>query len=202
MKWRESLSKQAESLTNVAAASQQSLEQQINEFITLSKKIASNGGMHFFTGVGKNGHVAAKISSTYNSLGIRSSFVDPVNTLHGDMGIFSAKDVLLAFSKSGETDELLTFVRKLRVQGFKNIVSVTSSKDSTLASLARHNIVIPVKYEGDHIGNIVPLASTIIYEAVMQSAAIEISSESGFTKSDFVARHPGGAIGKLRRRNK
>lgn len=179
-----------------------SLEMQIETLKCISpgnmeifiKKMETAAGFHYFTGVGKNGHVAAHAASTFNSLGIRSMFVDPVNTMHGEMGIFGEGDIVVAVSKSGETSELITFIKSLKAKGFCNIVAITSSPESQLAKLALASISIPIKSEGDQFGNTVPIASSLAYLAVLQAIAVQISSQKGFTREEFKHNHPGGAI--------
>ena len=193
MKWFESLKKQVETLTDAndfLVENSSSME----ELLLLTKKIK---GFHYFTGIGKNGFVAAKVASTFNSLGIRSMFVDPVNTLHGDMDIFSNNDILYVISKSGETEELIRFVQALLNNKFSNVVTITSNKDSSLAKMSKFSLFVPVQDEGDHLG-IAPVASSLVYMAVLQSIAVELSSEKGFTKKDFVRCHPGGTLGKIK----
>ncbi len=164
----------------------------MEKFLDMSRNIR---GFHYFTGIGKNMFVAARVASTYDSLGIRSMYVDPVNTLHGSMGIFSDSDVLIAISKSGETEELNRFLRALIKQGFTNIVGVTSNPDSTLCKLSKLSLSVPVLDEGDHLG-LAPIASTMLFSAVLDAIAVQLSSERGYGKSDFVRNHPGGSLGK------
>ena len=104
-----------------------SIEGDVRETVNL---ISSCKGICYFTGVGKNMYVASRVASTYDSLGIRSIFIDPVHTLHGSMGIFSEEDLVIAISKSGNTSELIRFVLTLRKQGFTNIMGITANKNS------------------------------------------------------------------------
>nr|WP_312058885.1 SIS domain-containing protein [Fervidobacterium pennivorans] len=174
------------------------LDDQVKKQVEISFETMRNGGFHYFTGIGKNGFVAAKVASTFNSLGIRSMFVDPVNTLHGDMDIFTSNDLVIAISKSGETEELLRFVQALHnIVDFKRIVAVVSKPNSSLTKLAFHTLVVPVKKEGDHL-EMAPIASSVAYMSVLQSIAVELSSKIGFTKKDFVRAHPGGSLGKTK----
>lgn len=192
MKWNESLIIQKEVIAELCKNEQ--LKKDVEKQIEIS---TNTKGFHYFTGIGKNGFVAAKVASTFNSLGIRSLFIDPVNTLHGDMNIFEPQDLVFTISKSGETEELLTFVRALRNMNFDNIISVVSNQNSSLAKIAKHVIVIPINVEGDHL-NMAPVASSIAYIAVLQAIAVELSSKKDFTKNDFVKGHPGGTLGKTK----
>ncbi len=190
MQWKDSLTRQSKTLLSLLESD--ILDSDINAFLTASRSVV---GFHFFTGVGKNMFVAARVASTFDSLGIRSMYVDPVNTLHGSMGIFTQSDLLIAISKSGETEELNRFIRALRNRGFSNIASVTSNPDSTLANLSSITLYVPVKDEGDHLG-LAPIASTMVFGAVLDSIAVQLSSERGYKKEDFIRNHPGGSLGK------
>lgn len=194
MKWIESLSKQIECLTNAKEFLISDNSKSMEFIISVTENVE---GFHYFTGIGKNGFVAAKVASTFNSLGIRSMFVDPVNTLHGDMDIFSSKDILYVLSKSGETEELIRFANALIKNDFTNIILITSAKTSSLQSLSRYVLYIPVETEGDHL-EMAPVASSVVYMVVLQSIGVELSSKRGFTRKDFIRCHPGGTLGKWR----
>lgn len=138
---------------------------EIVAFIKICKEIE---GFHYFTGIGKNGFVAATVAATFNSLGIRSMFVDPVNSLHGDMNIFTQRDIVICISKSGETEELLSFVRALRKCSPKTKIAViTSTKHSSILKMASCSIFLPIKHNADHL-NMAPLAATLLYTALLQ----------------------------------
>lgn len=190
MQWKESLAKQSYSLSYLIESYE--LSNDVEKFLNISKSVH---GIYFFTGIGKNMFVAARVASTYDSLGIRSIFVDPVNTLHGSMGIFSDSDLLIAISKSGETEELNRFLQALISQGFDAIVGVTSNPNSSLSKLSKLTLTVPVLDEGDHLG-LAPIASTMLFSAVLDAIAVQLSSERGYGKSDFVRNHPGGSLGK------
>ncbi|MDG6928207.1 MAG: SIS domain-containing protein [Nitrososphaerota archaeon] len=169
------------------------LASKVEQFIKLIKAI---NGFVFFTGIGKNMYVAARVADTYQSMGIRSLFVDPVNSLHGGMGIFTENDYLVAISKSGQTEELIRFIQALNAKNFRNILAVTSSGDSYLARASKLALIVPVEKEGDHL-NMAPISSTMMYGALLDSIAVQVSSERGYSKADFVRNHPGGTLGKL-----
>lgn len=190
MKWKESLKIQTDALNGVN--NNLDVENNIEEFKSILKRTR---GFHYFTGIGKNGYVAAKVASTFNSLGIRSLFIDPVNTLHGDMNIFTNEDIVIVISKSGETEELIRFIEALRRNNFENIISVTSKRNSTIERLSKFTLFLPINHEGDHL-NLAPVTSSIVYMAVLQAIAVELSSEKGFDKKQFVKGHPGGTLGK------
>jgi arabinose-5-phosphate isomerase len=193
MLWKESLSMQIKSLSNILQIDIDASIQNIENLMSQCK------GIIYFTGVGKNYFTAARVSDTYTSLGIRAQFIDPVNTLHGSIGIFKEEDLVVALSKSGETNELVTFIEKLRSRNFVNTVLITSNYQSTLQKISKSVLVLPVEYEGDHLG-IAPIASTMIYASILDSMAVELSSKQGFTRSDFIMNHPGGTIGGMDRK--
>lgn len=192
MKWLESLALQVKSLSNILT--DDVLNEQINSMTMALKTVK---GITYLTGIGKNMYTAARVSDTFQSLGIRSLFVDAINTLHGGMGIFSKEDALISISKSGETEELLRLIVLLKERNFENIFAVTSNGKSRLRNLSKTAIVIPIESEGDHLG-LAPISSTMVYGAVLDSIAVQISSERNFSRSDFVFNHPGGALGRLR----
>lgn len=192
MKWTESIRKQSISLSSLLSLP--NLAVQVEKVI---KELIRTEGMIYFTGIGKNIYTASRVSDTYQSLGIRSLAIDPVNSLHGGMGIFSDKDILVAISKSGETEELIKFLRLLHQRNFENMIAVTSNPSSELTVLAKISIIIPIISEGDHL-EMAPISSTLIYGAVLDSIAVQISSEKGYSKADFVMNHPGGQLGKTK----
>ncbi|MGP6221042.1 SIS domain-containing protein [Caldiplasma sukawensis] len=160
-------------------------------------KIINNiRGICYFTGVGKNMYVASRIASTFDSLGIRSIFIDPVHTLHGSMGIFTDEDLVIALSKSGNTSELIIFLKTLRKGGFTRIIGISANRNSKLSELSELLIPVIVKQEGDQF-NLAPIASNMLFGVVMDAIAVEISYKRGYSKADFVKNHPGGEIGKV-----
>ena len=190
MNFKESLDIQLISFTN--------LFQQADLFTNAEKviEVINNlRGICYFTGIGKNMYVASRVASTYDSLGIRSIFIDPVHTLHGSMGIFSENDCVIAISKSGNTSELILFLKILRNGGFKRIIGITSNSNSKLSQLSELLIPVAVKQEGDQF-NLAPIASNMLFAAVLDSIAVDISYKRGYSKTDFVKNHPGGELGK------
>ena len=190
MNFKESLSIQFDSFSD--------LFNQVDLFINIDKAIGiinNIQGICYFTGVGKNMYVASRVASTYDSLGIRSIFIDPVHTLHGSMGIFTEKDCVIAISKSGNTAELVVFLKALKNTGFKKIISITSNLRSQLSELSELSIPVKVKQEGDQF-NLAPIASNMLFGTILDSIAVDLSSKRGYSKKDFVKNHPGGELGK------
>ena len=193
MLWKESLSLQIKSLNNILQIDLENSVQNVKNLLAQCK------GIIYFSGVGKNYFTAARVSDTYTSLGLRAQFVDPVNTLHGGMGVFKEEDVIIALSKSGETIELVRFIEALINRNIRNIILVTSNPRSSLQNISKFVLYLPIEHEGDHLG-IAPIASTMVYAAVLDSIAVELSSMHNYTKADFIRNHPGGAIGEMDRK--
>lgn len=175
----------------------------INKFLTLLEDdkveqfldlIMNCSGKIFFTGIGKNGHVAAKATSTFSSIGVPCFFIDAVDSVHGDMGVIGKDDLLIAVSKSGNTEELINFLHHVLHKGCK-IVSLHSNPDNKSLNYSYLDINLHVDREADHL-NIVPTSSIAIFTIFLQSVACEISSRKQLTLKQFVQNHPGGSIGK------
>ena len=151
-------------------------------------------GKILFTGIGKNGHVAAKATSTISSIGLPCFFIDAVDSVHGDMGVIDENDVLIAVSKSGNTDELVNFLHHVNHKNCK-IVSIHSNDRNQSQKYSCLDINLHVDKEADHL-NIVPTSSIAIFTIFLQSVACEISRRKNLTLKQFVQNHPGGSIGK------
>ena len=153
-------------------------------------------GKIFFTGVGKNGHVAAKATSTFSSIGVSCFFIDPVDSVHGDMGVINEDDILVAVSKSGNTEELIHFLKHVKYKNCK-IVSIHSNPKNKSLKYSSLDINLHVRKEADHL-NIVPTCSIAVFTVFLQSVACEISHRKQLTLEQFVKNHPGGSIGKTK----
>lgn len=158
--------------------------------------IISCEGKIIFTGIGKNGHVAAKSTSTFCSIGVHAFFLNPVDSVHGDMGVVSDKDVIISVSKSGNTEELLVFLKNVRRKKCK-IISIHSNNNNQSLQYSDHDVNLHVDREADDL-NIVPTSSIAIFTVFLQSVACEISRRKELTLEEFVFNHPGGSIGKLK----
>lgn len=166
-------------------------ENKIDQFVNL---ILDCRGKIFFTGIGKNGHVAAKATSTFSSIGIPCFFINAVDSVHGDMGVIDENDLLITVSKSGNTDELLNFLHHVNYKNCK-IVSIHSNNGNQSQKYCFLDINLHVDKEADHL-NIVPTSSIAIFTIFLQSVACEISRRKNLTLEEFVKNHPGGSIGK------
>jgi len=146
------------------------------------------------TGLGKSGLVGQKIAATFASTGTPSFFLHPAEGLHGDLGMLSKSDVVLALSNSGETEELLKLVPYFRRLGLLLVV-MTGRTDSTLAGAADVVLDVSVKEEACPY-KLVPTASTTAMLAMGDALALALLEEKGFKPEDFAVLHPAGALGK------
>jgi len=153
-------------------------------------------GKIFFTGIGKNGHVAAKAASTFSSIGLPCFYINAVDSVHGDMGVINQKDTIIAISKSGNTEELIHFLHHVKHKKCK-IVSIHSNPNNKSLDYSYMDIDLHVDQEADHL-NIVPTCSIAVFTVFLQSVACEISSIRELTIEQFVSNHPGGSIGQIK----
>lgn len=151
-------------------------------------------GRIIVTGMGKSGHVGRKIAATLASTGTPAFFVHPAEASHGDLGMFTGDDVVLALSNSGETSEVITIVPLLkRMQA--PLISITANEESTLAQNADISLHIPVHKEACPLG-LAPTSSTTAQLVLGDALAIALLEAHGFTAEDFAFSHPGGALGR------
>ena len=146
------------------------------------------------TGVGKSLHVAEKISGILSSTGARSFVLNPVQAMHGDLGSTSAKDVLLALSFSGESEEVLRLIPTIRRHGLK-VISMTGNTDSTLAGLSDVHVAIPCGKEACPFG-MAPTTSAAATMVMGDALAMALLDAQKFDISDYAMNHPAGAIGR------
>jgi len=151
-------------------------------------------GRVIVTGMGKSGHIGSKIAATLASTGSPSFFLHPAEAIHGDIGMITAKDVVLALSNSGETDELLTIlpvIKRLDVP----LIALTGKPGSTLARYATVALDVSVPAEACPL-NLAPTASTTATLAMGDALAVAVLEARGFTEEDFARSHPGGSLGR------
>ncbi|HTQ75766.1 MAG TPA: KpsF/GutQ family sugar-phosphate isomerase [Burkholderiales bacterium] len=146
------------------------------------------------TGVGKSGHIARKIASTMASTGTPAFFLHAAEASHGDLGMITHDDVVLALSNSGQTDELLTIIPLIKRQGAK-LIAVTGNADSELAREADVHVDARVAQEACSL-NLAPTASTTAALALGDALAVVLLDARGFDEQDFARAHPGGALGR------
>lgn len=152
-------------------------------------------GHVIITGLGKSGIVGLKMAATFASTGTPSFFVHSSEALHGDFGVVTSGDVLIAISNSGETNEVITLVSTVKSWGIKTI-AITKNSNSTLAKIVDNCISISYNREADPL-NLAPTTSTTLTMVIGDTLASALMSYHGFSKSDFQRLHPGGTLGKI-----
>ena len=151
-------------------------------------------GRVIVTGMGKSGLIGKKIAATLSSTGTPAYFLHPAESTHGDSGIITREDVVIAISNSGETQELLNLLPVIKRFGVP-IISMTGRMDSTLAKAGEAILDISVEKEACPLGK-APTASTTATLAMGDALAVCLLQKRGFTEEDFLVFHPGGALGK------
>ena len=151
-------------------------------------------GKVIVTGVGKSGHVGAKIAATLASTGTPAFFINPLDVYHGDLGVMTQKDVVLALSNSGQTDELLRFIPMVLHMNVP-LISITGNSDSLLAKYSNFHLTVRVKKEACPL-NLAPTSSTTAALAMGDALAIALMKVRHFKPRDFAQFHPGGSLGK------
>jgi arabinose-5-phosphate isomerase len=169
--------------------------------VGLLVRCAEQGGTVLVTGMGKSGHVGAKISASMASLGIPSHCVHPTEAAHGDLGKFRKQDVVLAISSSGETEEVVDLALTLRQDGL-DIISITAIKresPSSLERLATVPLTLGLVREAGEPEFLAPTSSTTATMALGDALVLAAARRREFTHEDFKRRHPGGSLGGLLR---
>ena len=164
------------------------------EFAAALDLILSCRGRAVLTGIGKSGLVARKISATLASTGTPSFFLHPAEGIHGDLGMVTGADIVMALSNSGETAELLQLLPSLRRIGAK-IIALCGSANSTLATAADIFLDVRVEKEACPLG-LAPTASTTAALAYGDALAVSLQAMRKFSASDFAIFHPGGSLGR------
>lgn len=170
---------------------QQYLDSNFNQACQL---ILDSQGKTIVTGMGKSGHIGNKIAATLASTGTPAFFVHPGEASHGDLGMLSANDVVIAISNSGETAEVLTIVPVIKRLGLK-LIAMTGNPQSTLAKLADAHLCVKVEQEACPLG-LAPTASTTATLAMGDALAVSLLDARGFSADDFALSHPGGSLGR------
>ncbi|MFN2565180.1 MAG: SIS domain-containing protein [Gemmatimonadaceae bacterium] len=164
------------------------------EFARAVELIAGAGGRVIVTGVGKSGLIGRKIAATLTSTGTPATFLHPVESVHGDLGIVGGGDVALLISKSGESDELLALLEHLKRFGVRT-VALTGAPESALARHCDVTLDAGVKEEAcPH--DLAPTTSTTVALALGDALAVALLEQKGFRREDFARLHPGGTIGR------
>ena len=171
------------------------LAKQINDqFVYACRLMLACKGRVVVTGMGKSGHIAGKIAATLASTGTPAFFVHSGEASHGDLGMITRQDVVLALSNSGETGEILTILPIIKRLGVP-LIAMTGNPNSTLAKFADAHINVAVEQEACPLG-LAPTSSTTAALVMGDALAVALLETKGFTRDDFALSHPGGALGK------
>ena len=185
----------ARKVLETEAAAVRALADRIDERFALAVKLVCNcTGRVILTGMGKSGIVCRKIAATFSSTGTPAFFLHPAEAMHGDLGVISHDDVVIALSYSGENEELVRILETLKRLGTK-LVAMTSVTNSTLAQAADVSLDCGVSEEACPM-NLVPTASTTAMLALGDALVMTVLVEKGFKPEDFATLHPGGNLGK------
>jgi arabinose-5-phosphate isomerase len=187
--------KTGQSVLNIEANAINKLSKNLdNEFYKAVSSIVDLKGKLIISGVGKSGNIAAKLAASFTSTGVPAIFLNPVDASHGDMGIVSKEDILIALSNSGESHELsdlLDFSKKKQIK----IISITSNKNSLLSKNSDITLLLPTHKEADKL-NTIPTTSTTLCLSLGDALCCSVLDIRNFDKKSFKELHPGGKIGK------
>lgn len=171
------------------------LAERVDEnFVTACKLMMQCKGRVVVMGMGKSGHIGGKIAATLASTGTPAFFVHPGEASHGDLGMITPQDVVLALSNSGETNEVLLILPIIKRLGVA-LIALTGNPNSTLAKFATVHINVSVKQEACPLG-LAPTSSTTAALVMGDALAVSLLQAKGFTRDDFALSHPGGSLGK------
>lgn len=195
---KQELIKRATDVIDIEIDALKALKNDLDEsFVELIKKCLvtlEGGGKLVLCGVGKSGHISKKIAATLSSTGSQAVFMHPVEAMHGDLGVVSPRDLLLAVSYSGETDELLAVLPAVHRLGVE-IVAITGKADSRLGEVSDLVVPMPVPREACPF-NLAPTATTTALAALGDALAMTLLHCHNFMISDYAKLHPAGAIGR------
>lgn len=163
-------------------------------FLKILHIIISCSGKVIITGMGKPGHIAAKMAATFASLGTPSFYLHPAEAMHGDLGMVSKEDVVIAISYSGESDEIIRILPGIKLIG-ATLVGITGNKTSTLAQNVDIVQIFPAFDEACYLG-LAPTSSTTVALCYGDALAVAASEIYGFSNVDFGKFHPAGSLGK------
>jgi arabinose-5-phosphate isomerase len=187
--------KRAKQVLQIEAKAIEQLLERINEqFVQAVELILACEGKVVVTGVGKSGIIGQKIAATLASTGTPAFFLHPTEGIHGDLGMLEKKDIVIAISNSGETDELSQILPLIKRYGNK-LIALTGKDNSTLARAGDVVLDVSVAEEACPLG-LAPTASTTATLAMGDALAVALLEKRGFNKEDFAIRHPGGKLGK------
>lgn len=164
------------------------------DFVRACDYMLACRGRIVVTGMGKSGHIGDKLAATLASTGSPAFFVHPGEASHGDLGMITTQDVVLALSNSGETEEIVTILPIIKRLGVP-LIAMTGNPDSTLARESSVHIDVSVEKEACPLG-LAPTASTTAALAMGDALAVALLEARGFTANDFARSHPGGRLGR------
>jgi len=190
----ELLKRAAEVLDNESNGIRALIERLDDNFVEAVKLLRDCRGRVVVTGVGKSGHICAKIAATLASTGTPAFFLHAGEALHGDLGMVQEGDVIIAVSNSGETDEILKLLPHFNAHQLRLIV-ITGNPESSLARAGAVVLNVRVKEEACPLG-LAPTTSTTAALAMGDALAVVVLAEKGFQEADFAMRHPGGILGR------
>ncbi len=168
--------------------------ERIDDALTGAVELLASSGRVIVSGIGKSGVIAQKIAATLTSTGTAASYVHPVESLHGDLGLVDSRSVAILLSKSGETDELFGLLGALVRLGVP-VIAITGARDSTLGRAARFVLDASVSEEAcPH--DLAPTTSTAVALALGDGVAMALLERKGFGRGDFAALHPAGRLGR------
>ncbi|MBD3653694.1 KpsF/GutQ family sugar-phosphate isomerase [Kangiella sp.] len=185
----------AERVISIESSAVADLKQQLDQtFVAVCNKLLSCQGKVVVIGMGKSGHIGSKMAATFASTGTPAFFVHPAEASHGDLGMISEQDLVIALSNSGETHEVTALLPVIKRRGIE-LISITSNDNSSLAKASDLHIKVQVEQEAcPH--NLAPTASTTAVLALGDAIAVSLLEARGFTPDDFALSHPGGSLGK------
>lgn len=164
------------------------------EFVEILHRITKCEGKVIVTGMGKPGHIAKKLAATFASLGTPAFYLHPGEAMHGDLGMVSANDIVIAISYSGESDEIIKILPNIKLIG-ATLIGITGNPNSVLARSSDIVQVLPAFEEACYL-NLAPTSSTTAVLSYGDALAVVASGIYGFKDSDFGKLHPAGALGK------
>jgi arabinose-5-phosphate isomerase len=185
----------ARDVLDIEADAVRALKQRLGApFLAAHRMIIETRGRVVVTGMGKSGHIGGKIASTFASTGTPSFFMHPGEASHGDLGMITRDDIVLALSNSGETEEILRILPLIKRRGAK-VIAITGRPESTLATEADVHLDAGVEKEACPL-NLAPTASTTAALALGDALALSLLEARGFGSEDFAMHHPGGTLGR------
>jgi arabinose-5-phosphate isomerase len=163
-------------------------------FVRIVELISECTGKVIITGMGKPGHVSRKIAATMSSLGTSSFFLHPAEALHGDLGMISANDIVMAISYSGESEEITRILPNIKIIG-ATLIGISGNSNSTLIKYSDYSFVFP-KFKEACSMNLAPTSSTTVEMVLGDALAISLSKIYGFREHNYALYHPAGSLGK------